>query len=76
MKLILYCQEYSSSTANILTAVLCAVLFPDKFEFTVYVMLSMACLFTGIYLYESRKVNATVSVASSEPTETTREPKH
>ena len=76
MNFILYFQEYSISTANILTAVLCAVLFPDKFEFTVYVMLSMACLFTGIYLYESRKVTETVSVASRELTETTRGPKY
>ena len=52
-------QEYSGSTANILTAIFCAVLFPDKFEFTIYIMLSMACLFTGIYLYESRKVTTT-----------------
>ena len=49
-------QEYSGSTANILTAVLCAGLFPDKFELTVYIMLSMTCLLTGIYLYESKKI--------------------
>ena len=75
MKIILYFQEYSIATANILTAVLCALLFPDKFEFTVYVMLSMACLLTGIYLYETRKVNTTVSVPLNEATKTTREPK-
>ena len=53
---LLFFQEYAGSTANILTAVMCAVLFPDKFEFTIYIMLSMGCLFTGIYLYESQKV--------------------
>ena len=30
-------------------------LFPDKFEFTPYIILSMGCLLTGIYLYETQK---------------------
>lgn len=66
-------KEYTGNTANILTAVLCAILFPDKFEFTVYIMLSMACLFSGIYLYESKKVKTNITSASSESNETARE---
>ena len=61
-----YFQEYSGSTANILTAVFCAILFPDKFEFTLYILLSMGCLFTGIYLYESKKVQTTSSTVPKE----------
>ncbi len=30
-------------------------MFPDKFEFTVYIIMSMCCLLTGIYLYETKK---------------------
>ena len=48
-------QEYSGSTANILTAFFCAGLFPDKFNLTIYIMLSMMCLLLGIFLYESKK---------------------
>jgi chromate transport protein ChrA len=68
-------KEYTGNTANILTAVMCAVLFPDKFEFTVYIMLSMACLFTGIYLYESKKAKTSVASTSSESNEAARESK-
>lgn len=66
-------KEYAGSTANILTAVLCAVLFPDKFEFTVYIMLSMGCLFTGIYLYESQKVKPKLSSVSSQSNQPSNE---
>ena len=47
-------KEYSSATANMFTAVLSALLFPDKFEITVFILLAMALLFTGIYLYEKK----------------------
>ena len=47
-------KEYSSATANIFTAVLSALLFPDKFEMTIFILLTMALLFTGIYLYEKK----------------------
>ncbi len=30
-------------------------LFPDKFKFTPYIVLSMGCLLSGIYLYETKK---------------------
>jgi len=68
-------KEYAGSTANILTAVLCAVLFPDKFEFTVYIMLSMGCLFTGIYLYESQKVKPKSSSVTNTSTKSLNETK-
>ena len=45
-------KEYSS--ANMFTAVLSALLFPDKFEITIFILLAMALLFTGIYLYEKK----------------------
>jgi len=48
-------KEYTGSVANILTAVVSSFLFPDKFEFTPYIILSMGCLLTGIYLYETQK---------------------
>ena len=47
-------KEYSASCANIVTALVCAILFPDKFQFTRYMVLSMATLLTGIYLYEKK----------------------
>ena len=47
-------KEYSSATANMFTAVLSTLLFPDKFEITIFILLAMALLFTGIYLYEKK----------------------
>merc|ERR1712008_457664 len=40
---------------NILTAVLSSVLFPDKFKFTPFIIMSMTSLLSGIYLYETKK---------------------
>ena len=51
-------KEYSSATANMFTAVLSALLFPDKFRITVFILLAMALLFAGIYLYEKRAFNS------------------
>ena len=50
-------KEYSSATANMFTAVLSALLFPDKFQITVFILLAMGLLFTGIYLYEKKSLN-------------------
>merc|ERR1711936_149612 len=47
-------KEYSSATANMFTAVLSALLFPDKFQMTWFIVLAMGLLFTGIYLYEKK----------------------
>ena len=47
-------KDYSSATANIFTAVICAILFPDKFQITVFILLAMGLLFIGIYLYEKK----------------------
>ena len=47
-------QEYSYSTANMFTAVICALFFPDKFTITVFILFSMAFLFAGIYCYEKK----------------------
>ena len=49
-------KEYSGSVANVLTAICCSILFPDKFEFTVYIVLSLIFLLTGIWLYENTKI--------------------
>ena len=65
IKGLLIFQEYSGSTANILTAILCSILFPDKFELTPYIMLSMGCLLSGIYLYESQKLKTNNSMDPS-----------
>ena len=51
-------KEYSSATANMFTAVLSALLFPDKFEMTIFILLAMVLLFTGIYLYEKKGFNS------------------
>jgi len=48
-------KEYTGSVANILTAVLSSVLFPDKFKFTPFIIMSMTSLLSGIYLYETKK---------------------
>ena len=49
-------KEYSSATANLLTAVVCSLLFPEKFVFTIFIFISMFILFLGIYLYERKPV--------------------
>ena len=51
-------KEYSSATANIFTAVLSALLFPDKFEMTKFIVLAMLLLFIGIYLYEKKRFDS------------------
>ena len=45
-------KDYSSATANMFTALISALLFPDKFQITVFILLAMGLLFLGIYLYE------------------------
>jgi len=47
-------KEYSSATANIITAILCSRLFPEKFSLTPYIVLAMLLLFVGIYMYERK----------------------
>ena len=54
-------KEYSSATANMFTAVISAVLFPDKFQITVFILLAMGLLFTGIYLYEEKSLKSSPS---------------
>ena len=54
-------KEYSSATANMFTAVISAVLFPDKFQITVFILLAMGLLFTGIYLYEKKSFKSSPS---------------
>jgi len=48
-------KEYSGATANMFTAIFCSFLFPEKFQFTIFIFMAMCLLFTGIYLYETRK---------------------
>ena len=50
-------KEYSCATANMFTMVLSALLFPDKFEITVFIVLAVVLLFIGIYLYEKKTFN-------------------
>ena len=45
-------KEYSSATANMFTAILCSFFFPEKFRFTIYIVLAMVLLFMGIFMYE------------------------
>ena len=47
-------KEYSSATANLFTAIVCSLLFPEKFMFTVFIFISMIILFLGVYLYEKK----------------------
>ena len=58
-------KEYSSATANIITAVISAVLFPDKFQITVFILLAMGLLFTGIYLYEKKSFKSSTIEGNS-----------
>ena len=51
-----YIQEYSSATANMFTAVISAVLFPDKFRLTLFIVLAIALLLTGIFCYEKKSL--------------------
>merc|ERR1712156_1076805 len=48
-------KEYSGATANMFTAIICSLMFPEKFSFTIYIFLAMMLLFAGIYLYETQK---------------------
>ena len=50
-------KEYSYASANMFTALISAVLFPDKFQINVFILLAMGLLFTGIYLYEKKSFN-------------------
>ena len=54
-------KDYSYATANMFTTVISAILFPDKFQITVFILLAMGLLFTGIYFYEKKSFNPTPS---------------
>ena len=41
-------------------------LFPDKFKFTPYIVLSMGCLLSGIYLYETKKKATSTNTTTQE----------
>ena len=47
-------KEYSYSLANIFCAIICAHVFPDRFEINGFIVISLLLLFTGIYFYEVR----------------------
>jgi len=49
-------KEYTGATANMVTAILCSFLFPEKFKFTFFIFSAMFLLFLGIFLYEKKKV--------------------
>ena len=48
-------KEYSVASANMFTAIISAILFPDKFKITWFIVMAMGLLFTGIFLYEKKK---------------------
>eukprot|EP00096_Caligus_rogercresseyi_P006532 TRINITY_DN2302_c0_g1_i1.p1 TRINITY_DN2302_c0_g1~~TRINITY_DN2302_c0_g1_i1.p1 ORF type:complete len:338 (-),score=29.17 TRINITY_DN2302_c0_g1_i1:196-1209(-) len=48
-------KEYSGSFANVLTAILSSFLFPEKFQFTLFIVFSLVSLIIGILLYETKK---------------------
>ena len=48
-------KEYSGATANMVTALLCSFLFPEKFMFTIFIFIAIFLLFLGIFLYETKK---------------------
>ena len=50
-------NEYSAYCANILTAIVCCLMFPDRFQFTIFMELSIASLILGIFLYERKEVS-------------------
>lgn len=58
-------KEYSAATANMITALICSFLFPEKFEFTIFILFSMVLLFAGIFLYETAKPKQASSVLTS-----------
>ena len=45
-------KEYTYLAGNILISIVCSKLYPDKFEFDGFIILSLALLFAGIYIYE------------------------
>ena len=49
-------KEYTYLFGNVLISVACAELYPDKFELNATVVLSLALLFVGIYVYEEKRV--------------------
>ena len=48
-------KEYTYLAGNVLISVACAELYPDKFELNAVVVLSLAILLVGIYVYEGKK---------------------
>ena len=50
-------KEYSVASANIVIALLCSFLFPEKFTFTVYILVALGLLLLVIYLYQNRKTD-------------------
>ena len=58
-------KDYSSATANMFTALISALLFPDKFQITVFILLAMGLLFLGIYLYEKKSFKPPPSESAS-----------
>lgn len=57
-------KEYSGSCANIGTAVVSSVLFPDKFALNLPMVMSIATLLTGIIFYERFKASPNKAAAS------------
>lgn len=57
-------KEYSGATANIFTALVSSFLFPERFQFTRYIVMAMMLLFTGIFLYETKKAKKPTSQSS------------
>ena len=58
-------KDYSYATSNMFTALISALLFPDKFQITVFILLAMGLLFLGIYLYEKKSLKPPPSEPAS-----------
>jgi len=62
-------KEYSTAVGNIFIALLSSFLFPEKFQVTPYILISLLLLFIGIYLYEVKKLSCTENKNKSATTE-------
>lgn len=56
---------YTSAIANILTAVLCTVFFPENFQLNIFFLASLLALLVGIYLYEVKTIPKKVTCMKS-----------
>ena len=49
-------KEYSGAIANMMTALICSFLFPEKFSLNFFFLFAIVLLMLGVILYETQKV--------------------